>query len=125
MLILRPEGVLWWYKLLSLTMSANNKARTQKESFTTFNSASGSLLPSPGSPQFVAVPSPSTTTSRPNSIRDRIARMVLRENLTRGPQVIQPTEVRQDSNTREIVVILVLGPHARGEVGVEAQATPN
>ena len=117
-LILRPEAVFLRCKLLSLTMSANNKARTQKESFTTFNSALGPFLLSPGSPQCVTVPSLSKTTTRPKAIRDRTARTALRENLTRGPQVTQPTEVRQDSSMWEIVVILVLGLHKDTEKGI-------
>jgi hypothetical protein len=88
-------------------MSANNNARTQNESFTTLSSASGPLALPPSSPQTVIVPSASVIRIRPVSIRARTARMVPRENLTSGPQVIKPTEVRKEPNEREIAAILL------------------
>lgn len=41
--------------------------------------------------------------------------MVPRENLTSGPQVIKPTEVRKELNEREIAAILLLRADDRGK----------
>ncbi len=74
----------------SPTMSPNNNRRTQKASFSTFNSVFGKPSLRLGEPHTVTSPSLSTINSSPKSIRRSSDKTVAREKLTTGAQVTDP-----------------------------------
>lgn len=79
--------------------------RTQKASFSTFNSVCGEPSSPPNSPHIVVVPPHSSTTNWPTWMRPSNPSTVLLEIVTNGPQVKEPTWLRKESKVFEIIAI--------------------
>lgn len=82
-------------------MSANNMTRIQNASFKTLSSVRGDAPLMPGCPHIVTAPSLSLTTNWPTSIRLSSPSTVLRESLTKGPQVKEARQLRKESKVLE------------------------